>query len=141
MRLQSFVLPTSHLMPIGFVKSLLDGCLWLHRMTSGEMDSLLVLGTLPERMGTLQKMESQFRVGKFEPNATFAGRRLFCKPDWIQVSKEKYILLWELHALPTSLRHRAQKHLSAIQERVLLPKLLKPFEIIRAMGIVCMFRR
>ena len=53
---------TSHLIQVGFVKFLLDPCLWLHRTSSGTLDSLialdlgdLLLGTPPEQMEGLRK--------------------------------------------------------------------------------------
>ena len=75
----------SRLDDIGFARSLLDPCIWLHREPSGELDSLKVLvvddlvqGTLPDNMeGLRKKTESWFPLWKFDVNDTkFAGRSL-----------------------------------------------------------------
>ena len=85
---------SSHLVQIGFSKSLMDPCL------SGELEALsvvdvddMVLDTPPSQLASLRKRtESTDRLGKFEANGTtLAGRRIVCKPDRILASMEKCV--------------------------------------------------
>ena len=106
---------TAWLMKQGYRKSLLEPCLYVHYAPGGSVDGLILIEVDDLAIGTermqeaefQQRFQAAFRFGKWEKReASYAGRRIRQRDQYVLVDQEKYILE-KLH--PALLREKQQK--------------------------------
>ena len=107
---------TAWLIKQGYRKSLLEPCLYVHYAPSGsvdgliliEVDDLAAIGTKRMQEAEFQqRFQAAFRFGKWEKReASYAGRRIRQRDQFVLVDQEKYIME-KLH--PVLLRENSRK--------------------------------
>ena len=99
----------------GYRKSLLEPCLYVHYAPGGSVDGLILIEVDDLAIGIKriqeaefqQRFQAAFRFGKWEKReASYAGRRIRQRDQYVLVDQEKYILE-KLH--PVLLREKQQK--------------------------------
>ena len=106
---------TTWLIKQGYRKSLLEPCLYVHYAPGGSVDGLILIEVDDLAIGIKrmqeaefqQRFQTAFRFGKWEKRkASYAGRRIRQRDQYVLVDQEKYILE-KLH--PVLLREKQQK--------------------------------
>ena len=105
---------TNWLIKQGYRKSLLEPCLYVHYAPGGSVDGLilievddLAIAQTNAEADFQQRFQAAFRFGKWEKReASYAGRRIRQRDQYVLVDQEKYILE-KLH--PISLQEKQQK--------------------------------
>ena len=106
---------TAWLIKQGYRKSLLEPCLYVHYVPGGSVDGLILIEVDDLAIGIKrmqeaefqQRFQTAFRFGKWEKReASFAGRRIRQRDQYVLVDQEKYIVE-KLH--PVLLREKQQK--------------------------------
>ena len=106
---------TAWLIKQGYRKSLLEPCLYVHYAPCGSVDGLILIEVDDLAIGTKrmqeaefqQRFQAAFRFGKWEKReASYAGRRIRQRDQYVLVDQDKYILE-KLH--PALLKEKQQK--------------------------------